>query len=861
MQILRLLVLSINASGTTLDGGNHSLTIINTGTNSTISNKLQNIGSGSSGSFTKDGSGTLILSNPASTYTSATIIKNGILEVSKLDNIGSSSSLGAPTGAAATILLGTATTNGTLYDTGASDATNRQITLNNNGEVASAGSLIFNGLISGSYALTLDGALNSSNTGTITLGVAPTVDSITSNSTLHNLILNIAAITTNNNQTYNGNVTLGVNTTLTSTNGDVSLNNGLSGGVNLLTFNGTPVGDHVFTLDGTVTFNLPASIANITVDGNSTGSNTLQVLTNNNALTWNISGTNAGTITPTTFGLTYNNIQNLVGGAANDTFIVSNAGHIVSINGGSTTNGSTNTLDYSHLFTGAVDIHMQNVTTPAFVETNIAPNVGSFANINNLLANNNSANTLTSANSPTTWNVTSTNSGNFVNNNNTYQFSNFPNLVSGTAGDIYNVTAHINSITGSPNVSNSFNVSTTNGVASIVTGGNAGDVYNVFGGGTIITANLGNGRNDIKISDSISNIISLISAPCPTNNCAGNILDYSNFTNPVNINLAKGTASGIPSSFTGISEIMANPNTENSDTITMPNSDTTITINGKDQYYLAYGASGNGITLDNFGNLNGGNKAQSYYQTYQFMGNGSITGKITTAPGVNVTLNYSQLTAPISVDLIGDGHAGTVTSMSGSTVTGTFNHVDTLVGNANAADDMHANLQLPNKSNSITFTGAGAGVYNDPVSFSGFDTFTSISGHDQIVFANGGLVIVNRTAGTAIINGIIMQFAGLDFYGPNTFIGSSGTVLHYDVTSAEQGAIDSISNQQDITMSSPSDGDTTTSEDKDNEASPLLKKAVKASSVKNNMNVIELNQAKTAAKDVQATKVNAYCGK
>jgi autotransporter-associated beta strand protein len=97
------------------------------GTNNVEANTFAGLianGSGTIG-LTKAGTGTWTVSNTANSYTGITTISGGILSVSKLDNAGSNSSIGAyaSSGAAGLVLSG-----GTLRYTGGTVATNRGFT-------------------------------------------------------------------------------------------------------------------------------------------------------------------------------------------------------------------------------------------------------------------------------------------------------------------------------------------------------------------------------------------------------------------------------------------------------------------------------------------------------------------------------------------------------------------------------------------------------------------------------------------------------------------------------------------------------------------------------------------------------------
>jgi fibronectin-binding autotransporter adhesin len=166
------------ASNLTFDGSlnlgttTRMLTVTNTG--STI---FAGILSGTAG-LTKAGAGELTLSGLANIYTGKTSIAAGTLAVAKLNVLGSSSSLGAPTTLAnGTIDIGNATTGATLKYTGATATTNRVMNLSGTTggatlEASGTGSITFSSAFTatgaGNKTLTLDGT----NTGLNTIGAA-----------------------------------------------------------------------------------------------------------------------------------------------------------------------------------------------------------------------------------------------------------------------------------------------------------------------------------------------------------------------------------------------------------------------------------------------------------------------------------------------------------------------------------------------------------------------------------------------------------------------------------------------------------------------------------------------------------------
>ena len=113
---------------TKFDTGSLTLTFAGTG-NTLISGNINNApASPTAGNIVKSGSGTLTLSNTASTYTGVTTINAGVMEVAVLANGGTASSIGQSTNAASNLVFAAPTA--TLRYNGSSNATtNRGFTL------------------------------------------------------------------------------------------------------------------------------------------------------------------------------------------------------------------------------------------------------------------------------------------------------------------------------------------------------------------------------------------------------------------------------------------------------------------------------------------------------------------------------------------------------------------------------------------------------------------------------------------------------------------------------------------------------------------------------------------------------------
>jgi len=226
--------------------------------------------------LTKQGTGTWLVTG-ANTYSSATTITAGDLQVNSIAPTGSAQPLGAGTGP---ITLGGATTSGTLEYTGAVAANlERPITVSGAG-----GGVVIN---SGGAVVTLSGGISTSGrTLTLTGGAFDVTGQIAGTGAGSNLNVTNASVVLGNTNAYNGATNV--------TNGSL-LQNGVT---NALPSNTTlTLGEATFNTNGTYDLN---GFDQTTGGLNSAGSGS-QVVTNsgasgNNTLTFSGSGTYAGTI-------------------------------------------------------------------------------------------------------------------------------------------------------------------------------------------------------------------------------------------------------------------------------------------------------------------------------------------------------------------------------------------------------------------------------------------------------------------------------------------------------------------------------------------------------------------------------------
>ena len=259
-------------------------------------------------------------------------------------------------------------------------------------------------------------------------------------------------------------------------------------------------------------------IENITaVIGSSSTDNTLVGANFSN--TWNITGTDAGTVG----GFSFSAIANLTGGSGSDSFDFGPAGSITGIVNGA---GGSNTLDYATNGGQAVTV---NLATGAASDTGGVSNISSFVG-------GSGSNTLIGPNTALTWQLTALNSGTAG----SVAFSAFENLVGGSGVNsfqIFNGAGVSGSIDGGSGSSNyigygnwttGVTVNLTTGVATGIAGGISG--FNIINGspyadhltgGPGIDIIRGNGGNDTITGGSGDDILIGGSGTCQITSGSG----------------------------------------------------------------------------------------------------------------------------------------------------------------------------------------------------------------------------------------------------------------------------------------------------------------------------------------------------
>ena len=620
-----------------------------------------------------------------------------------------------------------------------------------------------------------------------------------------------------NNDTFNGNFDLTINgDQLAGKNDSIIISTDSAGGteVNLngqlayfdpptAGFQGTSLnsitvkgltGNDSITIDSTAGNPIPAG--GLTIDGG-TGTNTLTALGSNN--TWNVTGSNSGTLNGT---ITFSNIQSLVGGGGSDAFHFLTGG---SLSGGIDGGTGSNSLNYSAL-AGPVTVNLQ---------TNTGPGIGTtFANIGSFVGSAGIGDTLIGPNAATTWHISGANSGSVGGST----FSSFENLTGGSGNDSFDFTG--GSLTGNINGGGGTNTLDYSALAGpIILSFGSGTAPDV--GGTIanLTNFIGSAGSDTLIGPAAGSVYTLTAAN--TGNVAGftfssfenldggaggdtfafdnggsvagnidggggtNTLDYSAETGPVSVSLLGSTASGIGGTFANVTNFVGSAST--ADTFAGPAGVNAWSITAANAGSVA------GSTFSSFENLTGG----PGNDTFTFGPLGSVSGNIDGGAGNN-TLNYALVLGPITVNL---------QTHTANDIGGTFANISNFVGTASLFDT----LVGPDAATAWSITGANSGTAGTNT-FSSFENLVGGAGNDTFSFKVGGSITGNIDGGggtntldySALAGPVTVNLQtdtasdiGGTFANISNFVGSAGSdsligpnvATQWNITAANGGTV------------------------------------------------------------------------
>ncbi|MGH8399547.1 MAG: beta strand repeat-containing protein, partial [Gammaproteobacteria bacterium] len=187
-------------------------------------------------------------------------------------------------------------------------------------------------------------------------------------------------------------------------------------------------------------------------------------------------------------------------------------------------------------------------------------------------------------------------------------------------------------------------------------------------------------------------------------------------------------------------------------------------------------------------NLNGGSGTDDFVFADGVSLTGAIDGK-----GGNDTLNLGAYNTATDVSLTGsdaNGYAGTDSSISG-----TFSHIDTIIGGTVANT-----LNGENTTNTWTITGANAGTLNDgtaTLAFSNFGTWNGGTSTDTLTGNNSGDTFNVTGTDQGSVTGLVTSFTSMQNLkggtGADDFVFADAAIL--------TGTIDGVSGSDTLNLS------------------------------------------------------------
>jgi Ca2+-binding RTX toxin-like protein len=188
-----------------------------------------------------------------------------------------------------------------------------------------------------------------------------------------------------------------------------------------------------------------------------------------------------------------------------------------------------------------------------------------------------------------------------------------------------------------------------------------------------------------------------------------NTLDYSALAGPVTVNLQTSAAPGVGGVFSNIDNFVGSGG---SDTLVGPDASSVWDLTGPNAGTVT------GVGFSSFENLTGGGGDDRFV----FLPGGGVAGNVDGGGGSN-TLDYSNLTTPVTLNLQNDTATG---------IGGTFSHITNFVAGSGPNT-----LVGPDADTVWTLSGLNTISVNG-LSFSGFQSLAGGSGADRFVFQSGG---------------------------------------------------------------------------------------------------------------------------
>ncbi len=486
--------------------------------------------------------------------------------------------------------------------------------------------------------------------------------------------------------------------------GSGSLSGNIDGGAgsNSLDYSAYTAGPAIVNLQTSQASGLSGSFASIQAMLGNAGST---LIGPDSGSTFNVSSADAGNVNG---AFNFSGVQNLTGGAGNDTFAFSGAATLTGVLNGS---GGTNILDYSAYGSGvSVDLSTHSASN---IYGGLANGV---LNIQNL-SGSHYADSLTGDSAA---NVINGNGGaNSLNGglgDDTYTFG--PNWGSGvTVVD----PGGNDTMTFAPTTANltfDLGVSATCPSGLCIHDGLGDSVSN--SGFQIENLIGGSGSNDFRVD---------AAAQANLNGGSGSSsLDYSNFLGgPVTFNLQNHTATGLTGTFTNMDAFIGSPDA--GDVLVGVNTGNTFTVNGSNSGSVSNAAGS--TTFSGVENLAGGIGSD----TFDMTGAGQLTGGVDGTSGSD-TLNFNSYGTPRSLTLSSDGPNGFIGTDSSAVASlgGGFANIDTLFGSSLPGDRLNGE-NVPSTWSIGSTTSYSTGEGN--LAFSGFETLAGGSSDDTFAFANG----------------------------------------------------------------------------------------------------------------------------